>query len=245
MAPTNRRPFGFDWEDWGRLDAIEVLDLAQKRLRTDPEHTYLTGHSMGGHGTWYLGAVYPGRFAAIGPSAGWISMWSYAGARRASHSDPVQAILRRAAEPSDTLALKQNYAQLGIYVLHGDRDDNVPVTEARTMRGILAKFHPDFAYHEQPGAGHWWGNLCVDWPPLIDFLSYHHLPADRDVRHVDFTTISPGISSRDHWVEIAGQEHVLQPTHVKLDCDPQARRVYGTTENVRTLALRRRASVTG
>ena len=21
VAPTNRRPFGFDWQDWGRLDA--------------------------------------------------------------------------------------------------------------------------------------------------------------------------------------------------------------------------------
>src|SRR5205823_5150441 len=21
VAPTNRRPYGFDWEDWGRLDA--------------------------------------------------------------------------------------------------------------------------------------------------------------------------------------------------------------------------------
>ena len=28
VAPTNRRPFGFDWQDWGRLDAYEVLDHA-------------------------------------------------------------------------------------------------------------------------------------------------------------------------------------------------------------------------
>ena len=25
VAPTNRRPYGFDWEDWGRIDAMEVL----------------------------------------------------------------------------------------------------------------------------------------------------------------------------------------------------------------------------
>ena len=25
VAPTNRRPRGFNWEDWGRLDAMEVL----------------------------------------------------------------------------------------------------------------------------------------------------------------------------------------------------------------------------
>lgn len=69
VAPTNRRPFGFAWEDWGRLDALEVLNHAEKLLNTDPQHTYLTGHSMGGHGTWYLGATYPDRWAAIAPCA--------------------------------------------------------------------------------------------------------------------------------------------------------------------------------
>src|SRR5262249_59471537 len=58
VAPTNRRPFGFDWEDWGRLDALEVLDLTQEQLGTDRRRTYLTGHSMGGHGTWHLGVTY-------------------------------------------------------------------------------------------------------------------------------------------------------------------------------------------
>jgi len=42
VAPTNRRPYGFDWEDWGRLDALEVLEHARKRLGTDPRRTYLT-----------------------------------------------------------------------------------------------------------------------------------------------------------------------------------------------------------
>ena len=31
IAPTNRRPFGFDWQDWGRADAYEVLAEAEKR----------------------------------------------------------------------------------------------------------------------------------------------------------------------------------------------------------------------
>ncbi len=33
VAPTNRRPYGFSWEDWGRLDALEVLDLVKKKYR--------------------------------------------------------------------------------------------------------------------------------------------------------------------------------------------------------------------
>lgn len=77
VAPTNRRPFGFAWEDWGRLDALEVLANAEDLLKTDPQHTYLTGHSMGGHGTWYLGATYPDKFAAIAPCAGYPDLLGY------------------------------------------------------------------------------------------------------------------------------------------------------------------------
>jgi pimeloyl-ACP methyl ester carboxylesterase len=79
VAPTNRRPFGFAWEDWGRLDALEVFDHAQNLHNTDPQRTYLTGHSMGGHGTWYLGATYPDRWAAIAPCAGYPDLLGYRG----------------------------------------------------------------------------------------------------------------------------------------------------------------------
>ncbi|MFO0982362.1 MAG: hypothetical protein U1E76_11600 [Planctomycetota bacterium] len=71
VAPTNRRPYGFDWEDWGRLDALEVVDVAARGAGTDPARVYLTGHSMGGHGTWQIGVLAPDRFAALGPSAAW------------------------------------------------------------------------------------------------------------------------------------------------------------------------------
>src|SRR5262249_7727826 len=80
-APTNRREYGFDWEDWGRLDALEVLEHFSAMTPHDPQRVYLTGHSMGGHGTWIIGCTYPDRFAAIGPSAAWTTFWSYGGAQ--------------------------------------------------------------------------------------------------------------------------------------------------------------------
>ena len=66
------------------------LKRSSKPIR---ERTYLTGHSMGGHGTWHLGVTFPDRFAAIAPSAGWISMWSYAGARRTESPSPVEELM--------------------------------------------------------------------------------------------------------------------------------------------------------
>lgn len=237
VAPTNRRPFGFDWEVWGRRDALDVLDEATRLLDADPARTWLTGHSMGGHGTWNLGGQCFPRFAAIAPSAGWIDFWSYAGAPRALDPTPVEALLARAANPSRTTLFERNWLLGGVYVLHGDADDNVPVQEARAMRARLGRFHPDFAYYESPGAGHWWGNQCMDWPPLVDFLLRHRIPADHRSPHVEFVTASPRICSRARWVAIEDQLRPLAPSRVVADLDPRARRITATTENVTRLAF--------
>ena len=237
VAATNRRPFGFDWEDWGRLDALEVLADAEAHLKTDPRRRWLTGHSMGGHGTWHLGVTFPDKFAAIGPSAGWISMFTYAGMRRPQNPDPIAAMLQRATLPSDTFALADNFKREGVYILHGDQDDNVPVQQARTMRETLAKFHPDFVYHEQPGAGHWWGNPCVDWKPMFDFFEARTLPERKDVRHVEFATASPGVSPECFWARIEAQIKPYELSTIQIDHDPAKSSFKGTTKNVARLAL--------
>lgn len=237
VAPTNRRPYGFDWEDWGRLDALEVLDRAAADLGTDPKRTYLTGHSMGGHGTWHLGVTFPDKWAAVAPSAGWVSMYSYAGLKKDGAAAPERELLQRASGPSDTLALVRNLAPAGVYVLHGDADDNVPVTQARTMRGELAAFHPDWAYREQPGAGHWWGNACVDWPPLFEFLARHERPDRAAVRAVDFRTASPRVSADCHWLRVEAQAKAYAVSRAAITVDPAKRLYKGATENVARLSL--------
>ncbi len=237
VAPTNRRPYGFDWEDWGRLDALEVLAEASRLFGTDPARTYLTGHSMGGHGTWQVGATVPGLWAAIAPSAGWRSFTSYGGGVVYKDPSPVERMLARANNPSETTALARNFLHYGVYILHGDQDDNVPVDEARFMRELLGTFHPDFSYYERPGAGHWWGNECVDWPPLFEFLKDRIRPSDAEARKVEFVTANPGISSRSRWIEILAQTRPLEYSKVAVEKDEAGKTFKGTTENVARLAI--------
>ncbi|MFG0283791.1 MAG: prolyl oligopeptidase family serine peptidase [Phycisphaerales bacterium JB039] len=237
VAPTNRRPFGFDWEDWGRLDALEVLALTEARFGTDPARTYLTGHSMGGHGTWQIGAHYPDRFAAIAPSAGWRDFWAYGGGGSFDASNPVEEILERATSASRTLLLESNYGLGGVYILHGDADDNVPVAQARFMRERLGAFHTNFAYYERPGAGHWWGNQCMDWPPLFDFLRQNVRPADVDIRSFEFVTVNPGISDSCYWISVLRQQRQRAPSRVRASIDPEERIVRLETENIEGLRI--------
>jgi len=238
VAATNRRPRGFNWEDWGRIDALEVLALGEKEFHPDPRHIYLTGHSMGGHGTWYLGATYPDKWAAIGACSGYPSLSDYGshdGQIPTTGHSPLEDILLRASHPSDVLSMAHNYTAMGVYVLHGDADQVVPVKYARQMRDTLAAFQADFSYYERPGVGHWEGNESEDWGPLFEFLHWHILPADSSVNRIDFTTANPGISARFRWLEIVQQEHPLQFSRALLQRSHH--RVEGTTKNIALLSI--------
>jgi len=238
IAPTNRRPFGFAWEDWGRLDALEVLEVGKTIYSTDPERTYLTGHSMGGHGTWYLGATYPDRFAAIAPCAGYADLLGYAVRETpAGESSVMEQVIIRAANPLRTREMARNYLHHGIYVLHGDADETVPVSQARAMRELLGTFHNDFTYYEYPGGSHWYGDISMDWPPIFDYFKLHTLKPLKDIQHIEFHTASPGVSSRSGWVTIQNQESPFEFSQVNMSWDPEGKTFNGTTKNVSGLGL--------
>ncbi len=232
IAPTNRRPFGFAWEDWGRLDALEVLQEAKNRINPDPKKIYLTGHSMGGHGTWYLGATYPDYFAAIAPCAGYPDLILYREGflksrlelpqeqltkfgmtpkvvellKRERMPSLIENMIERAGTPSRTIKLIRNYLHHGVYILHGEKDNVVPTTIARDMRERLGKFHNDFTYYEYPGGTHWYGNHSVDWQPIFDFFKQRTIRDSKDIKKLEFHTGSPGVSSKSNFITIHQQE---------------------------------------
>ena len=238
VAPTNRRPFGFNWEEWGRLDAMEVMEHAKKIYPTDPARTYLTGHSMGGHGSWYLGATYPDRFAAIGPAAGYADIIGYRRGATDSlrQSNPHFEMIYRGAMPGRTLNFIRNYLQSGVYVLHGDADMVVPVEQARDMRERLGTFHNNFSYHEQPNGTHWDGDHSMDWPLLFDFLKQNKIPAVKDVQHIEFRTASPAVSASNYWVVVNQQIRHYEVSTVDLIRRHDT--ITGSLDNIRSITLK-------
>lgn len=238
VAPTNRRPRGFNWEDWGRLDALEVLAMAKETFKPHPQRIYLTGHSMGGHGTWFLGATYPDKWAAIAPCAGYPTLKGYGSADGLipdSSAIPVEQVLLRSGNQSDVIKLAQNYKPLGVYIFHGDSDRTVSVEYARQMRKVLSGFHPDMSYYEYPGGSHWFGDESVDWQPIFDFFKWHSRKDDTAVNKIDFTTASPGISASYYWAAVLQQQQPLQYSRLQLQRNTNPKTITGTTENVRLL----------
>lgn len=53
-------------EEW----VLELVDRARRTFDVDPDRVYFAGHSMGGFGSWTLGAHHADRVAALGPAAG-------------------------------------------------------------------------------------------------------------------------------------------------------------------------------
>ena len=236
VCPTNRRPYGFDWEDMGRLDALEVFELAKKRYQTAPSQSYLTGHSMGGHGTYQLGVLYPDKFAAIAPCSGWVSFLSYGGGSQYPDT-PVGNVLKRAMSTSDTLSMKSNYFNKPIFIMHGEVDDNVPVSEARNMRKELAD-HPMLYWHEEKGASHWYdtdpepGSGCEDYAPIFDMFARARIPKYKEVRDFTFKTPNLAASNSCYWLKIMAQDEAGTLSEVHATSFPGLRKFVIESKNV-------------
>lgn len=226
VAPTNRRPFGFDWQDWGRIDAYEALGAALEVTGVDRRRVYVTGHSMGGHGAWHLAANDLDGFAAVAPSAGWESFDTYGGRPEGALSE----LWHGADGASLTRNLIGNLAQLPAYVLHGSTDDNVPLTQAEGMLEQLRAAGSEPRHHFEEGAGHWWGNRCVDWPPFAEMFREHRIPTHP--LELDFTTADPGVDFAHHWLEVWQPLEYGRPIHLTAELERDGT-VRVDTENAR------------
>lgn len=95
---------------WNDDVLIALLDEIEQNYRVDKNRIYVTGLSMGGHGTWTLALAQPNRFAAIAPVCGW--------------GHPVEFC---------------KLAQMPIWVFHGAKDFVVPLNDSEQIVEQLKK----------------------------------------------------------------------------------------------------------
>lgn len=240
VGPNNRRNFGFDWQDWGRLDALEVLGTVKERYPINPDRVQLTGHSMGGHGTWHIGLTHPDLFASASPEAGWTNHELYAPwtwQKSAIFAEPWQLEVRNQALRGDNqLARLENASNLPLFILQGGADDNVPAFQARLYAARLQQLGFDYRYVEVPGKPHWWadsGVACVNWPAIMTFMQEQVKPSYPE--HVYYRTADLTQENGAYWLRIHAARDRLKDA--VIEGSYKGRTFEITTDNVSRFAL--------
>ncbi len=125
--------------------AVAALQQTIREFHVDPRRVYLTGLSMGGHGTWYVAYQHPELFAAVVPICGWVREFP-------QFRGSVPAV------PGDSAAVMPNLVQrLGktpIWIFHGEVDQVVNVNGSREPAAALKAAGADVHYTELLGLNH-------------------------------------------------------------------------------------------
>uniref|UniRef100_A0A7V4E3A0 Peptidase S9 prolyl oligopeptidase catalytic domain-containing protein n=1 Tax=candidate division WOR-3 bacterium TaxID=2052148 RepID=A0A7V4E3A0_UNCW3 len=241
-CPTNRRPFGFDWEDWGYLDCKEVLEYILKNYPIDTNRIYLTGHSMGGHGCWVFGLLNPSLFAAIAPGAGWISHQSYVPwifQRSLIYGDPdLIAIRDKILKTYQTIYYLENALNLPIFIFHGALDDNVPTLFGRYFNSEAERLKLKKIYKEVPNVKHWYNLpdtniVCVDDPEIINFFKENI--REPFPKNIIFKTYDLDISNKAYHIEVLEEEEFGK--EIKIVSEIKEEKIFLETKNIKQLKI--------
>lgn len=145
VTPANLR-------ELSEKDVLNVLAMARKAFKVDPDRTYLMGHSMGGAGTLFLAQKYAGQWAAAAAIA-----------PAAFMMQPTQ---------KDILAPIQK-ARLPLMITQGADDNVVPPTNSRTWAAAMDELNlADHRYIEMEGRDH--GTIIADsMPAIFAFFDAH------------------------------------------------------------------------
>jgi acetyl esterase/lipase len=140
--------------------AMAALDRETEEFHGDPEHTYLSGLSLGGYGAWELARLYPHRWAAIAIAASGV-FWSYAPERW---------------EEAKTLPAEYAHAigRTPIWLFHGSDDPVVPPRESELMFEALKTAGGHVRLWVYQGLKHDCWARAYDEPELPRWLLSHH-----------------------------------------------------------------------
>ncbi len=134
-SPYARGTMGY--QGVAEKDVYDVVADVKERFRIDDDRVFLTGLSMGGGGTLWLGLTRPDIWAAIAPVC--------------------------PAPPDGTKALAGNALNIPVHIFHGAADPVVNPDSVREWVDHFESLETQIEYTEYPGVGHnSWENAYAD-----------------------------------------------------------------------------------
>jgi len=150
-------PTGESWQGVAADVAMAALDATITEYSADTNRLYLTGLSLGGNGTWYLGYHHTERFAALVAICGFVDL----GDRFPSFVTGTENTFS---------ALAEDLSDIPVWIVHGDADVVVPVEQSRKMAEALAATGAEVNYTELPGINHNSWDAAYSNTDLIDWM---------------------------------------------------------------------------
>ena len=154
-------------------DVYDVLNDVERRFPIDKDRVYLTGLSMGGGGTLWLGVTRPDVWAAIAPVC--------------------------PAPPPGTMELAGNLLDVPVHLFHGDADPVVNVSVSRDWAATLKGLGSKVEYTEYPGLRHNSWDVAYKDGAIFDWFA--QFKRNRHPGRVRYTSSSYRYNSA-YWVRI-------------------------------------------
>ncbi|HEU4480348.1 MAG TPA: prolyl oligopeptidase family serine peptidase [Actinomycetota bacterium] len=155
----------------GHVDFLEVWTDVLETFTIDRNRVYVTGHSMGGWGSYLLTLLYPDRFAAAAPVAGPVTQGAWTGAdfpgcdsMTFDEYSPCY-ISANGSRPRDqhTRKLLENARHVPYAILHGTSDELVPYSGVARQAERLLELGYRHRLYTYPGYEHYSHPVMDQW----------------------------------------------------------------------------------
>ncbi len=155
VHPFGRQCLGY--KSAGEIDVLDVIDEVKRRYRVDPDRVVLAGFSMGGAGSWHIGAHYTDRFVAVSPGAGFVETLRYLKIKTPGATFDPPSYERTLLATYDVPAYVRNLFNVPVISYSGEKDPQQQSAqvmaeafagEGRTLRQVIGPgtghaYHPD------------------------------------------------------------------------------------------------------
>ncbi|MDT7043792.1 alpha/beta hydrolase-fold protein [Candidatus Nitronereus thalassa] len=179
------------WSRQGEELVLATIRAVQSRYHIDPDRIFLTGMSNGGIGAWIIGMHHAPRFAAVAPMAGGI--------------DEV------------LFPFLKNLSQTPLYVIHGAKDQIMPVWLSRNITHELSQLGIAYIYREHEwthphAGGHFFPRQ--ELPSLVKWFGQQR----RDPYPMKVTVVRDASHlSEFGWVRIDGTDRIAMFSEQLID----------------------------
>jgi pimeloyl-ACP methyl ester carboxylesterase len=214
----------------GEWDVLQVLRLAQQRVKIDPDRVFLLGYSMGGSGVYTLAAHYPDLWAGSVVMCGRPEHYCW---KDYDHAR-VEPFKRHLLDLEGGLPHIQNYLHVPFLVFQGTADTLVQPERAYRFVERLGGLGYKGELVKLEGQSHWIGDEVFSTPRAFEWMERQRRVAAP--KAVSFKTHSL-LYSRAYWLTIEAFQRSGEPAEANATLSP-GNKLQVATNNVARLVLR-------